>query len=631
MAKNGILTIGSLRGGLNNSDDPSSIADDQVSFANNVEFFQSQLGERRLGCEGVDLAGSGLEFVTVIVHIGVHHPEQTDLINNELWVLGADIGDDVAIARRSGGVWTVVTSPSVLNSGSTVVGKMDSVSIHGKFFLMARSDENRPHVWDGTSFRRVGLSAPASAPSAVATGVAGTFADVRYYRVRFERHDADGNIKLRSEPSDEYTFTPDGTKTGATVTRPTVVDGNETHWVLEASTGDGNWWIIATTVVATTTVTDTNNPATNYGDFDLSATVGDYTIPQSAKFVVADQDRLVFGGAWEDPKLGSRVSWTPTTGATGVGNDERVPLRIDSFVDLDWMSGGDLTGLSNPVNGAFYAFKLNRIYKLQRSGQLSDAYTAFQLSTTRGAIEGSIVNGTDEYGGACAYFLDPAIGPCRVGSAGIQEMQGIRATWQTVNITASPVSSHGIYYPDKQQVHWWVAVDGSTETNQKIICQVNEVRSTLQGSTERGWTLADGDIATAWCSAVVPELVAGDDILRLSFRPYIGGDNPDGLKRCDVGSTDNGTAYVAKIVTKAYMTAGLLGKFGIMSGGLLAGAVDDTTMRVNVKLIRDFGKETYSINKDFVPELVETMVNLKMDELDLSQAFAIQVEISDAS
>jgi hypothetical protein len=630
MAKNSIITISSLRGGLNNSDPAPAIQDDEVTQADNVEFFLSPLGERRLGCEAVDLAASGVDIKTAVVFLGVHHPAQTDIINNELWAGGVTIGTLLSFARRSGGTWSPITATDTFSANSTAIGRIHAQSLHGKFFIGAKSNVDRLHAWDGTSLRRAGLAPPAVAPTSSDTVGAGTFADTRYYRVRFAVLDADGDINLMSEPSPERTHAPAGNKTGVTITRPATVDGNETHWILEASSGDGNWYQLATTVIATSTATDTTIPATGYGAFDLSPDIGDYTVPSSVKFVIADQDRLVFGGSWEDPSQGSRVSWTPAFGSTGHGNDERIPLDTDNFVDLDWMSGGDLTGLSQPVNGSIYAFKFNKIYKLQRSGDINNAYTAYLLSAARGAVEGSIVNGADEYGGACVYFLDPAIGPCRIGSAGLQEMKGIRGTWQTVNVAAQPILPHGIYYPDKQQVHWWVTVDGASLPNKKIVCQVSEVRSSENGSTDRGWSLADGLIAEAWCSTTVPEVVTNmDGVIRLSFRPYIGGLNPNGVLRCDVGDTDNETEYEAVIVTKPITLVGLLGKWGVMSAALLAEPVDDDSAAMRISLIRDYGKETISVERDFVPEGDESVVNILIDNLDIAQSYAVQLEFRD--
>jgi hypothetical protein len=420
---------------------------------------------------------------------------------------------------------------------------------------------------------------------------------------------------------------------GAIVTRPTAPDEGETHWELEASSGDGNFYVIATTAIATTTVTDTINPSTGYASAgDLSEDIGDYTLIESPKYIKTDQDRLILGGSWFNSEHGSRVSWTPVWADPGFANDERIPADVDSFIDLDWMDGGELTDLSDPVNGSFYAFKWNRIYKFQRTGDNTRAYDAFLLSNLRGAIYNSVVSGIDEFGKGCIYFLDPSIGPMRVGSQGLQQVKNIGGTWKMVNTNAADVICHGIYYPDKQQIKWWLATSDEDTPNLIITLHVNEIRTTDDG-TQRGWATANGTIATALCSTILPLVIDDPDTgaQRLSFRPFLGLASPDYVQQGDVGDTDNGDTYIARIVTKPMILGSLVDRFGVMNMGLMAAANDDDTVAINIKLIRDFGvEESDAIPTDFVPENGEETVIKSFDNLFMSGARAIQVEITDA-
>lgn len=634
MAKQGQdLTINSLSGGMNNDDSPHILPDDQCVLAENVEFFLSSLGERRKGMETVGITSSNLDDEDVIVHMGVHIPRGNTLEETELFAISSTLDTSVTIAKRDTTyTWAEITPVDAFTVTDPEILKVQSTSIHGKWFVAYKSAEDRMHVWDGTSLRRTGIIAPTLAPTAVDTAGVGTFTDDRTYRVRFiEMSGTD--ILRRSEPSPELIFTPSGTNDGATVTRPAAVNEGETHWELEASNGDGNFYIIATTIMATTSVDDTTNPSTDYANFVLSEELGEYDLIPSVKYVIADQDRLIFGGSWEDPEKGSRVQWTPVWADPGVGNDERIPSDTDNFVDLDWMDGGELTGLSAPLNGAFYAFKLNRIYKVQRTGVLNNAYESFLISQYRGAIHGSIVNGVDEYGRGCIYFLDPSVGPMRISSNGVQQIQNIRGTWLTTNTSADQIICHGVYFPDKQQVWWWLATDGADTPNYMIKLQVNEVRSNGGGGggTDRGWCVATGHITDAWCSTIVPEVVIDSDTgsTLLSFRPYAGFETPDFIQRCDVGSDDNGESFRAIIRTKPYIVAGLLNCWGAMNGGLLAKAIDDSTVKLDVKFIRDFGLEENKITTDFVPEGSEDFVIKLFDNLVMSNAHAIQVEFAD--
>jgi|TARA_R110000744_G_scaffold42953_1_gene96504 hypothetical protein len=49
------FSISSLRGGMNDTDPAISLPDDQCVLAENVEFFDSMLGERRKGTSAVTL------------------------------------------------------------------------------------------------------------------------------------------------------------------------------------------------------------------------------------------------------------------------------------------------------------------------------------------------------------------------------------------------------------------------------------------------------------------------------------------------------------------------------------------------------------------------------------------------
>lgn len=627
-AQAGVIVLESLTGGMNNTKSPNALPDDQCVLAENVEFFYSDLGERRLGCEAADTTGYPLGDDDVIVHLGPHLPKLAELVDTELWSVSAALEDTATVAHRVGSTWTIEVPRDAIIATTPEVLRIRSASIHGKWFVLYKSAVDRAHVWDGTSIRRTGLAQP-DATSVVDSGVGGALTGDRTYRVRFITI-VDGDIIRRSEPTDEVTITPSGVNDGVVISRPPLLNEGETNWEIEASSGDGNFYVIATQPLTALTYTDRTVLPIDFANGTLSEDVGDYENIPSAKFAVADQDRLIFGGSWEDPEKDSRIMWTPVWAAPGVGNDERIPVDTDNFMDLDWMVGGGLTGLSEPVNGSFYAFKHNRIYKVQRTGAVAAAYEAYLLSATRGAIIGSVVNGADELGRGCVYFLDPQAGPARVGSGGLQFMNGLRDTWKHFNSNADMVSAHGVYYPDKQQVHWWIATDDHHTPNLKIISQIDEIRSDADG-TERGWIIATGAISEAWCSCIIPELMsdpeAGTAIL--TYRIYAGFDSPFFIQRCDIGDTDNGVEYRAIIRTKPYIPGGLLNKWGASASALLADALDDPSITIDIKFIRDYGIETTKVSTDFSPEGAETQVIKIFDNSKMSNAAAIQIEFSD--
>lgn len=641
MANRPEIVISSLRGGQNDSDPPHILPDDQATLCENVEFFYTTLGERRLGCTAVDITDSGLDAEDGIVHLSTHMPlvDEPEVLDTQLFAIAASPNDSVTISLRDAdGLWSAITPVDAFDDSDPEIFRIDSQSIHGKWFVAyknAPSSLQRMHVWDGTVLRRTGLAQPGAAPTAANSGGAGTFEGIRLYRVRFITKNVDDEVILRSEPSEELEFTPSGSNASVTITRPSLIAEVETHWELEASDGDGNFYVIDTIAKATTTAIDTINPGSQYADpendFALSEDIGDYELIPAVKFVKRDQDRLIFAGNWFEPEWGSRVMWTPVWQAPGVGNDERVPVDTDNFIDLDWMDGGEITGMSDPLNGSFYVFKWNRIYKLQRTGRVDAAYTAFLMSTQRGAVPGSIISGTDEYGRGCVYFLDPSVGPLRLSTGGLQYCQNLLGTWRRANTGAAQICAHGVYYPDKQQVHWWVAVDGEDKPILRVLLQVDQIRSDAEG-TNRGWCTATGKSSEAWCSTIVPETVLDEETgsTTLVFRPYIGLPDPYYIQRMDSGHTDAGEVYVAKIVTKPYFITGLLNKWGAMTAALLAEPNEDPTTLVNVKFIRDFGRETNLVVTDFVPSADgESLVIKPFDNLRMSQSIAIQVEFSD--
>jgi hypothetical protein len=631
MAKTTDLVIQTLKGGMNDQDPPSAIKDDQCVLAMNVEFFSAPLGERRAGSEAIALTDSGLSDEDEIVHLAAHYPLNSNVQENELWAVGATPSSSLTISRRdSSGVWHQETHPATPSTSPDYIYKIRSQSLHGKLFIGMKSNKDRMLLWDGTQLRFAGMAVPTGSLSVSDSGSSGTFADARTYRVRAIQKSG-STILRRSEPTDEVTFTPSGTKDGAVVdiTGITFPGEGETHWELEASNGDGNFYIIATEPLATTSYTDTTNPSTEYGGNVLSEPIGEYDILPSFKFVIADQDRLILANQYEDAEKGSRIAWTPVWTAPGFGNDERLPSDTDNYLDLDWMDGGEITGISAPVSGSFYAFKWNRVYKIQRTGILSNAYESFLLSTTRGAVPGSIVSGNDEYGRACVYFLDPAVGPARIGSGGLQYIRNIRGTWRSVNSAAAKIVCHGVYYADKQQIIWWVSTNTEDSPDLVIRLQVSEIQADGDG-TSRGWSLADGAYATAYSSAIIYEADEDPDtgVISVTARPYIGLSMPTKILRTDVGTDDDGVAYRARIVTKPYIVAGLLNRWGGMNAALLAAPLENDSI-MQISLIRDFGKESAEVTTDFLPESTETTVIKRFDQLAMSNATTIQVEFAD--
>lgn len=621
-----VFAIRSLRGGLNNTDPAITLPDDQCVVANNVEFIKSALGERRQGTLAISLPANILskDRVTLLFR----HLPSVDETASTLFVLGVTGTASYQLVYKDT-TWHDITISDTVSLAGFDQYRWQAVTLHGKAYFAFNSDVDRLHTFDTLSnFRRVGVKAPTAAPTGADEGV-GTFSGTRYYRVRFIEKSGTTVIR-RSEPSAVLTFSPGGAGAGAHITKPASVSEGETHWELEASLDNANFYVIATTVVGTTTVNDEQNVVTGYaGIFLLSEAIGSYDLIGSARYLTTDSDRLIWAGSYEDDTLGSRIGWTPVSNAAGVGNDERSDANFDPTLDLNGYEGGSITGLSQTSGGAFFAFKINHIYKLVRTGDASAAYDVVTISKDRGALHNSVISGVDELGQPSIYFLDTNVGPCRYGSKGLEWCGSeIRETWITINRDATKVVCSGLYDPINRQVQWNLATNGSNTPNLSLVLQTDQVQADQTG-TNRGWATWDGSRAKALCMCLYSDNIDANAARSRTLRPFIGLEGLGLVHRVDVGNTDNTVAYTATIVSKPYVLSSFLSKTGIMVGALLTKAI--TGASVTIKLIRDFGLETTpGISVTSTPSAMGESDTLHiLDNLKMSESYAIQVEFID--
>lgn len=631
MAQPQDLVISSLHGGQNDTDAASELKDDECVLAENVEFFYSALGERRLGCGPLDITSSHLDDDDTMVYL-TQWANDNDILDQQIFAVSATPTTSATIAVRTAGVWDEIDGVNLkdaLNTTVPAIYNIDTEALNSKLFVAYRSSVDRMHVWDGTNLRRAGLGEP-NPPTVANTVPGGTYATARYVRIRVARIVGTTVVSM-SEPSTTVTHTPPGTKDGIVITQPVALPGEgETHWIIELSTTNVLFYQVETLIIATTTYTDTTAFAAGYADQGpQSAQAGDFDLIPSFKYVATDGDRLVMGGHFTDESLMSTIAWTPAANDPLGANDERLPLDVDNTKSLDSTAGGPLTGICSSDFGTWYAFKFQRIYRMMRTSDVQNAYDVICLSTIRGAIEGSICAGYTEDGSSCIYFLDPFMGPSRVGAFGIQTIVGLRTTWGRVNLQASAVVARACFYPYKQQMHWWVAVDSNDRPNFKIVNQVSDLQTVDADAVGRGWSTWTGTITEAMTVSIVTEVVSIDGVSSISQRPFVGLAEPNFIQRCDTEDEDAGDAYVATIITKPYIVAGQLNQWGAMLASVLAVAND--TYQVAISFIKDFGKETNTVsNIDLSPVGSETEVFKLLDSLRMSEARAIQVKITDS-
>lgn len=636
------VAFASFRGGMNDTDSPLDLMADQVTYAMNVEWVFAPCGERRNGCTAVDLGPSGLAGGP-IVHLSEWFPTG-DATDAEWFGIGIQVTGAAIVARRSrpslGGTWTQPTlADPILVAAVGAYGLRQLYRIQSQasqnqqplLFFAYASGQDRLHVWDQTTIRRAGLVAPLDTPVVVDSG-AGTYATPRYFRIRYVQ--INGSVVLRrSEPSPVTTFTPSGTGAGALITRSGLVNEGENAWELEAGANPtGDFYMIQRIPLGSVTWLDTTASPLTYATLGpLSEDSGDYLPFPSVAYITVDDDRVIGAGHQTDPTRMSSVYWSPPSSDPGVGNNERLPLRLNNTLSLDNGAGGAITNLGAAVNGVFHVYKWARIYQAQRTGDINKAYDFGQaLSTTYGALPGSVISAHDEAGLPCDYFLDPKVGPCRIVNGQIQVIYGLLTTWQRVHVNASTIISHGVFYPYKQQIHWWVAVDGANTPSLKLVLHLAHMRVAPDGRLYGSWALADGYIASAFCSAMLTDPVSLAGTAALSYRPFIGKQVTAAMQRCDVGPTDDGTAIAPVIISRPFLLDTIVAMWGITRGTLIAAA--NATRSLGIQLIKDMGVEANPPTPVVVPLAAagtETLVVKDMDALVLSELRMVQVKVTE--
>lgn len=621
------LSIASLRGGMNNTDPANSLPPDQCTLARDVEFFESLLGERRKGHAAISLTSSGLTSRDAVTFLYRHTPSE-DETATELWAMAVTLASGATSVARKTTSWASVSPTDTITATGTYAYAMAAQSLHGKLFTAYKSAEDRLHVWDGTTWRRSGLAAPSAAPTAANAGV-GSLAGTRYYRVRVAEVSG-STVVRRSEPTTALTFAPSGTGASVTVTRPTMPGEGETHWEIEASLDNANFYRLSRIAIATTTYSDTVAFNTGYAaSGTLSEDIGEYTLWPSVRYLTTDDDRLIGAGSFENAALGSEVIWSPVTNDPGAGNDERWPQTTTNRLTLDGRSGGMITGISRPIYGFIYVTKYGAVYRMVRTGNRTRAYEAFRINDTFGALPGSLIEAVDQAGNSCLYALDSTVGPIRINTNGVRRAgRDIHSTWETVNINAD-VPCRAVFYADKQQVHWWVATNGASAPNAKIVLQVNETRETDDG-VRRGWvihTVPSG--TTVYTACMYAANIDAGTARSLALQPLIGTNVAGALvQQGDTTDADNGTAYSALITARPIISGGLLNEFGVMSAAILAEPA--TGVEVRVTATRDYGlSPAVTVDVALDPVGSETAVIRALDDLSMAELKALAISFGD--
>lgn len=634
------LILADLSLGRNGMDSPVSplFPDNQCVEALNVDFRNGGLGRKRGGMYDVlgNTTGSGL--TTEVFSLFRHTPSGDETLG-EMWAV--DNVNPVFPNRLPAG--TAWSAPNTMTDGiDDNFQNVNFVSFNGKLFFFYNGSVDRLNVYDPnvpTRIRTVGLTAPA-APTVANTGAGAYAATIRYYRTRYV--DITSAIARCSEPSPSVSFTPSGAGTAARVTKPAALTlEGETHWRVEASPDNVNFYIVAYVVVGTTTYDD-SAAVSSYSSLELSEILGTYTLPTSAKYGVTDGNRLIMVGNWESGK-GSRVAWTPVLGSLNRGDDERLfqTATLKPYLDLDDKNGGDATGIGQ-INGVVYVFKYRQIWRLAPTGDIDTPYIARRISGTVGTVSHkSIALGEDSVGNPCLYFMSHK-GPYRVGGNGveylgrdIEDLTRTAAGAPNVNTVATRVVAHSVFHADLSQWWLWYATGTNNSPNECNMLDVKNAVRRDQYGVRGGWSRFTGPVATAICSAMGNYKLGAT----ASLRPWVGladssGHTPIiGICDQDTIQTDRGTAFQAYVKTKSLGDPQHFGTQMIhMRESRMIGRVNNLTVPYDVSIqltaIRDFGLES----PVSTAHLTDTSGSiLKFEDSYLADALVLQIQIGDSA
>lgn len=624
--------ISDLRGGRNDTDPSMALRPDQAVEMLNVHWKDTPFAAKRGGSTAISTSG-GTDFGAIQTLI--RHEPGSDPTLAELWGV-----DAVPIVKRlTGGTSfaNVTLDDAIATRPQDVVG----ASLNGKLFLAYDSSVDRLHVYDpglaSARVRRVGLAVPGAQTSANSGGGGAYAAVLRYIRVRWVQLTGTVVTRRSEPPSTGFSTTPSGANASITYTRPTAPGEGETHWDQEVSLDGSTWYVLSASIaIATTTYVDTA-ATTTYSSGALSDPVGMYALFPSVKYLVTDGNRLLGAGAWETAGAvsggkNSRVWFTPVLGAADKGDDERVPNQTNqkNWIDLNENDGGGVTGMGT-LNGVPVAFKYRQVYKLTPTGDVTTPYLPKRLRTDIGCISHkSIAVGDDHLGNPALYFMSHR-GPYRVTvNQGIQYLgRDNEVMWRSLNLGASSVVTHSIYYPELHQWWVWISTVDVIDPDVKMMFDSQKGFPDENGQIRGGWTKHTGDSAGARCSTLFSNTIAA--AMSRDLKPYIGRAGGTQILKCDTTDLDDaGADFQAYVKTRPVITNGALGrKHGLREPFLEAKVLTGVTVTLTTD--RDFGAETrtHTMLLTATAGGTETRAVKKFEGGEVGEADVIQMQVGD--
>lgn len=637
MPKSEPLIINSILG-RNNYDAPQDLPADMGTAVTNMDFFRGAMGRKRAGAANVTL--NGFTAAGVVGAMARYLPEDDETLA-ELFATDSDVL--TTVQRLTGGTtWATVALADAFAS-ALATRQCNMVNFHGRLYMAYNTTVDRLHVYPsvGGTHTRCGLATPGTPTSA--SGGAGAVTATRRYGVCWTRQENSITVRRsnRSALSTALTLSAET----VTITRPAAASESETHWECYAYTSADNYSIgrlIATTAIATTTATDNNTVAGLLALTTAPPLAGQNTPFPSVLFLLADGTHLIGAGAYE-PSAGTAtefarnarlVCWTPALGTSPTdGDDMRVvnTTTTKAYLYVDQA----INGLGGPLDGSIYVFGYRVVWKLMPTGVATSAYRRITLRTDIGCISHkSICLGEDAEGRPALYWMSHK-GPYRAGQGGIEFIgRDIQDRIDVMNQAATSRVVWGLYVPELQQVHWYVATGSSNTPNERWVFDTRLGRVIEWRNLNRlhyGWAIHTGRSTESLHGCLFANTLGV--AMSYDLLPYIGrvgtGITAPTIWKTGTGTDDAGTTFSATVQTKAYALIPGQNMRMLEDAYLLAPVSSGVTLTLTIT--RDFGVETSTATASIAAAASETSVFPKFEGAQMSEAAYVQFTVGDAS
>jgi hypothetical protein len=222
-------------------------------------------------------------------------------------------------------------------------------------------------------------------------------------------------------------------------------------------------------------------------------------------------------------------------------------------------------------------------------------------------------------------------GPYRVTFDGAVEYLGRdnEVTWRSMNLAATTVVCHSVFYPDLHQWWVWIATDAANDPDVKMVFDVQKGFPDEHGEIRGGWFKHTSSSAAARCSCLMSNTLGAT--MSRDLKPYIGRASGTAIWKTDTSDLDDaGTDFQAYVKPRPIITAGELGrKIGMGEPYLLAKVLTGVTVQLTSD--RDFGKETRTHTVTLTAESTESRIFKKFEGGEVGEADVLSVQIGDAA